>query len=230
MKKRLSKTLAAAGVASRRACESLIFDGLVQVNGQTVRIPQTLVDLEHDTVRVNGEQVGKEEAKVYFLFHKPAGYLCTSDPVPRSVLNFFSHLPHRLFTVGRLDKETSGLLLVTNDGTFAHHVIHPSFGVKKHYIAKTGQEITPEHLKKLSLGIEIEGSRVIPFAVKKVRRGTVKIVVKDGKKHEVRLLLEAAGLTVRELVRFQVGSLSLDNLAAGSYRVLSKEEISSFEK
>lgn len=228
MKKRLSKALAAAGVASRRAAEELIVEGRVTVNGVVATLPQTLVDWEKDRISVDGERVRGEETKVYYLVNKPAGLLCTSAPGTKSILNLFSHLNLRLFTVGRLDKETSGLLLITNDGTFANRVIHPSFNITKEYLAKTSQEITDEHLKTLSKGAWIEGVFIKPASVKKVRDGTLKIIVSEGKKHEVRILLAQSGLTCRELKRIRLGPFTLGPLPEGAYRELSKQEILQF--
>lgn len=222
--KRLSKVLAAAGVASRRASEELIFEGRVSVNGKIVMLPQTLVTPEKDFITVDGKRVREEEKKIYFLLHKPVGYVCTSAPGTKSILKLFSHLPNRLFTVGRLDRDTSGLLLITNDGVFANRVIHPSFNVKKEYLAKTGQEITPEHLVTLSKGTWAEGVFIKPVSVKKVRKGTLKVVVSEGKKHEVRLLLASAKLDVRELSRIRIGPLSLGTLPVGQHRELTEEE------
>jgi 23S rRNA pseudouridine2605 synthase len=232
MKKRLNKVLAASGIASRRAAEELVFQGRVTVNGEVVKLPQTLIDLEKDAIAVDGQRVQGEEKKVYFLLHKPTGYLCTSAPGStrgsKSILTLFSHIPLRLFTVGRLDKETSGLLLITNDGAFANRVIHPSYNITKEYLAKTGQEITLEHLVALSKGAKIEKTWIKPISVKKVRRGTLKIVVAEGKKHEVRLLLAHAGLEVRTLTRIRIGPLTLGGLPLGSYRELSDEELAHF--
>lgn len=231
MKKRLSKALAAAGIASRRECEEIIFEGRVTVNKETVLLPQTLVDLESDRVEVDGKRIAKEERKMYFLLNKPAGYLCTNadEVVPgKRVLDLFRDIPYRLFTVGRLDKETTGLILVTNDGHFAQKVIHPSFGIKKEYLAKTAQEITPEHLKVLSEGAWVEGCFVKPHKVTKVRRGTLKIIVGEGKKREVREMLAQAGLEVRELSRIRLGSLTLNTLPIGARRELTQSEIDSF--
>lgn len=231
--KRLSKALAAAGIASRRACEELITAGRVKVNGQVVRIPQTLVDWDRDKIMVNGKQVSQEEEKVYFLVHKPVGYLCTNvrqKGGAKVVIDLLKHLPHRLFTVGRLDQETSGLIVVTNDGQFANRIIHPSHNVSKEYLVKTSQEITDEHLKVISSGMMIEGAHVKPIAVRKVRRGTLKVTVGEGKKHEVRLLLAHAGLTVRELCRIRLGPLTLSTLPLGEYRPLSTKEVEAFSK
>lgn len=233
MKKRLSKALAAAGIASRRSCDEIIAEGRVQVNGNTVLTPYTPVDILKDKITVDGESLKKEEKKVYFLLNKPPGYVCTTDKSPprrKLVLDLLSHLPYRLFTIGRLDKETSGLLLITNDGEFANRVIHPSFNIQKEYLAKTNQEISADHLKTISVGTWVEGTYVKPIQVKKVRRGTLKITVGEGKKREVRHLLEHAGLTVYELCRIRLGPLTLGTLPEGSYRQLSEDEINSLTK
>lgn len=218
--------MAAAGVASRRACEELIFDKKVKVNGKIVTTPQTHVGPE-DEIIVNGETIGAAEKKVYYILNKPIGYICSTARKSRHsklVLDLFGDADTRLFTVGRLDKETGGLILITNDGHFANRVIHPSFNIHKEYVAKTGHEITHHHLVTLSEGAEVEGVFVKPVSVRKVRKGTVKIVVSEGKKHEVRILIEAAGLEVRELTRTRIGSLTLTGLAPGEWRPLTKKE------
>ena len=226
MKKRLSKALAAAGIASRRACEELIFDGRVQVNGETVKLPQTHVDWDADRIVVDGEAVSAEQKKIYYMLNKPAGYICTSENLKnnRIVLDLFPDAEARLFTVGRLDKETTGLLLVTNDGHFANKVIHPSSNVIKEYLVKTVQEITPEHLEALSQGARVDEKWVRPVTVIKVRKGTFKICVKEGKKHEVRIIAERAGLKIVELSRIRIGSLFLGSLPLGEYRPLTEKD------
>jgi len=229
-KKRLSKTLASAGVASRRACEELIFDGRVKVNNQVVLVPQTLVDISVDQILVDGTPVGAVESKVYYILNKPAGYVCSargnsSTPL---VIDLFKDAGCRLFTVGRLDKDTKGLLVVTNDGHFANRVIHPSANIQKEYLAKTDQEITHEHLITISQGTLVEGVYVKPIKVSKVRRGVVKITLSEGKKHEVRLLLQAAGLQVNELTRIRLGHLVLGDIPEGSWRPLTEKEKNAF--
>lgn len=224
-KNRLSKLLAAAGVASRRACEELIFAGRVKVNGNVVKTPQTLVSWA-DTLTVDDKAVSKPESKVYYILHKPEGYVCStrSNAKSRLVLDLFEGIDERLFTVGRLDKDTKGLLIVTNDGHFANKVIHPSANIVKEYLAKTNNEITAEHLKAVSSGTLVEGIFVKPAHVSKVRKGTVKIAVKEGKKREVRLLLQNAGLGVIELTRIRIGGLHLGTLPEGSWRAMSERE------
>ncbi len=224
-KQRLNKTLAAAGIASRRASEEMIFAGKVSINGQVVVEPQTLVDIHKDKIKVDGKLISLEK-KVYFILNKPAGYTCTAKAGQKSriVLDLFAGIDQRLFTIGRLDKDTQGLLIVTNDGDYAQQVIHPSANIEKEYVAKTDYEITDQHLKLISKGTVVEGKFVKPVQVKKVRKGTVKITVMEGKKREVRELVNAAGLKVRELTRVRIGSLLLNRLPVGYFREMSERE------
>lgn len=224
-KNRLSKHLAAAGVASRRACEELIFSGRVKVNGTVVLTPQTQVDW-NDNLSVDGKTILQPQKKVYYILNKPEGYICTARRTEKTkiVLDLLADIPERVFTVGRLDKDTKGLLIVTNDGHFANRVIHPSANIAKEYLAKTDAEITDEHLKAISSGTLVEGVFVKPAHVSKVRKGTLKIAVYEGKKREVRLLLQNAGLEVRELTRIRIGGLHLGLLPEGSARPMTDRE------
>ena len=223
-KQRLAKLLAQAGIASRRKCEEIISEGKVTVNGKVAELPQTMVDWS-DRIEVNGERV-KEEKKIYYILNKPKGYVCSNLRTGSSklVIDLFGEDTERLFTIGRLDKATTGLLLVTNDGSFANQVMHPSSNINKEYIAKTNREITPEHLKKIASGTMVEGKFVKPVKVTKVRKGTVRVVVSDGRKHEVRLLIRDANLKVMELRRVRIGGLTLGTLPAGHYRKLTEGE------
>ena len=223
---RLSKTLAAAGIASRRACEELVFGGKVTVNGQVVLKPQTLVSLEKDTITVSGNLVKNSQEKVYYLLNKPKGYICSHTRIGRKklVIDLFQELPYRLFTVGRLDRDTTGLLIVTNDGHYAQDIIHPSKGLAKEYLVKTTQEISPEHLIIISKGALVEGTWVKPIRVVKMRRGTLKVSVSEGKKREVRIMVQKAGLDILSLHRIRIGGLTLGNLPEGSWRSLSEKE------
>ena len=225
-KKRLSKALAAAGVASRRAGEELIFAGRVQVNGEAILLPQHHSDWSRDQIHLDGELVKNEQKKVYYLLNKPTGYICsnTRPGKQKIVLDLFPNTLERLFTVGRLDKETAGLLLVTNDGHFANQVIHPSSNIIKEYLVKALQEITPHHLETLSQGARVDEKWVRPVFVTKVRKGTLKIGVKEGKKHEVRILAERAGLKIAELTRIRIGDLVLGNLEPGAFRSMTDRD------
>lgn len=225
-KKRLSKALAAAGIASRRACEELIFNGKVKVNGKTVVVPQTLVSWEDDLIQVHGKMIAREEPKVYYILNKPTGYICSNKRVgtKKIVTDLFEPLTHRLFTIGRLDRDTTGLIIVTNDGHFSQKVIHPSANIQKEYLVKVQDEISHEQLVAISRGTEVEDCWVKPLRVTKVRRGTLKVVVMEGKKREVRLLVQNAGLEIISLERIRIGSLTLGRLPLGTWRALTEKE------
>ncbi|HSX12450.1 MAG TPA: pseudouridine synthase [Rhabdochlamydiaceae bacterium] len=225
-KNRLSKILAQAGVASRRSCEEIIFSGRVKVNGKTCLVPQTPVSLKIDDIRVDEQKIQQEEKKVYYILNKPVGYICSSSRtgMKKIVLDLFEPLQHRLFTIGRLDRDTSGLLLVTNDGHFAHKVIHPSSNISKEYLVKVQQEVGLDHLESISKGAFVEEKWVKPLKVSKLRRGTLKIIIKEGRKREVRLLVEKAGLEILELKRIRIGGLTLGNLAEGAFRPMTEND------
>lgn len=226
-KKRLSKVMAAAGVASRRKCEELIFAGRVTVNGKPCLTPQTPVSLPEDTISVDGTQLKAEEDKVYYLLNKPVGYLCSNkgtSSCSKRVIDLFAGDPHRLFTVGRLDKDTSGLLIVTNDGHFADRVIHPRNNLEKEYIATVDKEVSAQQLKTIQAGTRVEGTMVVPVEAAVVRKATVRVIVMEGKKREVRILLENAGLRVVTLQRTRIGHLRLRRLPEGHYRDLTEHD------
>lgn len=223
---RLSKVLAQAGLASRRACEDIIFSGRVTVNGEICLVPQTPVSLKLDDVRVDERKIQHEEKKVYYILNKPIGYICSNAKLgnKKIVLDLFQNVDYRLFTIGRLDRDTSGLLLVTNDGHFAQKVIHPSSNISKEYLVKTLQEVDYEHLSALSKGTFVEGKWVKPVKVTKVRRGTIKIEIKEGRKREIRILVEKIGLEIQELKRIRIGGLMLGTLAVGDWREMTENE------
>lgn len=226
-KNRLSKILSQAGFASRRKCEELIFSGRVQVNGEVVTKPQHLTDPLKDQVFVDGKKMKGLEPKVYYLINKPRGYVCSNEErYTYRVIDLFPK-KHRLFTVGRLDKESCGLLIVTNDGSLSHQVMHPSFEVQKEYLVKTNFEVSVEDLEIMRLGITIDTAFVKPLKVQKVRKNTVKITLKEGKKHEVRKLVGQTGLEVKELTRIRIGNLHLGNLEPGQFKQVSLNELES---
>jgi 23S rRNA pseudouridine2605 synthase len=226
---RLSKILASRGVASRRGCEEIISEKRVKVNGTLVTVPQTMV-AESAHITVDGMDTALQK-KVYFILNKPKGYVCSNSPqYKKRVLDLFQNVNLRLFTVGRLDKNTKGLLIVTNDGKFANDVIHPSRNLEKEYLVKTSQNITHDDLLKIADGAFIEKKLVKPTFVKKVRKGTVKIGIKEGKKHEVRILIKKAKLKIVELKRIRIGPLVLGTLQEGYYREMRSKEIDLFLK
>ncbi len=223
---RLTKALTDSGIASRRGADRLVQDGKVTVNGRIVKEPFFRVNPQTDTIQVAKNFLRPKEEKKYYLLHKPPGYICSHrrPGQKKIVLDLFPEEKERLFTVGRLDQYTAGLLIVTNDGDFAHRIMHPSFEVVKEYLVKVAEEVTHEHLVEISRGALVEGQWVKPLSLTKVRRGTFKICLHEGKKHEVRLFVQAAGLHLLELTRIRIGSLLLGSLDVGRYRPLSAHD------
>jgi len=228
---RLQKVLARAGVASRRACEQLITDGRVQVNGEVVTQLGTRVDPEMDLVRVDGERIPTAARNAYLMLNKPRGVVSTmSDPQGRRCLgDLVADRPERLFHVGRLDTDTDGLLLLTNDGDLANRLAHPSFGVSKTYVALVPAPIARDLGKRLRAGVELDDGpvRVESFRVlqQNVGKAMVEVVLHEGRKHVVRRLLAQVGHPVRTLTRTAFGPLRLADLRPGKLRPLNRREI-----
>ncbi|WP_167139836.1 pseudouridine synthase [Diaminobutyricimonas sp. TR449] len=229
---RLQKVMAAAGVASRRVCEQYIAEGRVAVNGEIITEPGRRVDPFTDRVTVDGTAIQLDTSRRYVMLNKPVGVVSSmKDEQGRPDLTRYTNrYEERLFNVGRLDADTSGLLILTNDGELAHVLAHPSFGVEKTYIAKVQGEATPTTMKKLMAGIELEDGLI---AADKARiigaasRGQtmVEITLHSGKNRIVRRMLDAVGHPVLELVRRQFGPLHLGTLPVGQARDLSKVEL-----
>lgn len=228
---RLQKYLASAGVASRRASEKLILEGKVAVNGKVVKELGTKVIPGKDKVTVDGKSVRTEEQLVYYLMNKPAGYLTTvKDTHDRpTVMDLLAGIPYRVFPVGRLDFETEGLLLLTNDGEFAYRMTHPKFKIKKTYLATVQGELTKERLQMLREGVELEDGKTAPAEVKVVRqekhRTVVEITIHEGKNRQVRRMFKAVKNPVLELKRINVGGLTLKGVGSGEIRSLTDEEL-----
>ena len=229
---RLQKVMAAAGVASRRVCEDLIADRRVTVNGVIVDEPGRRV-LPTDQVAVDGKAIQLDTSKRYLMLNKPVGvYSSLRDERGRRDLREFTDgYEERLFNVGRLDAETSGLLILTNDGDLAHVLAHPSFGVFKTYIAKVRGVVTPQTIAKLTKGIDLDDG---PIAADKARilgqpsgaETMVEITLHSGRNRIVRRMLDEVGHPVLELVRRQFGPLHLGTLREGAMRDLSRDELS----
>ena len=231
MEERLHKLLAQAGIASRRSAEQLIRDGRVRVNGEVVSAMGLKVDPTRDTITFDGKLIEFEPPTVYVLLNKPAGYVTTmSDPQKRpTVADLVADLPQRLFPVGRLDLETEGALLMTNDGELGNFVLHPRYNVNKTYEALVLGTPGPERLRLLELGVEIDGARTSPAAVRVLeRRGKqtlIEIVIHEGKKRQVRKMFQAINHRVVQLRRTAYGNLRLGALPSGKYRFLSPNDL-----
>jgi len=224
--KRLNKFLAHCGIASRRKVENLIYSNLVKVNGKTIDTPYTRIDPKKDVIKVNNKII-KEEKKYYFILNKPKGYLCSHvrKPNEKLVIDLFKDFSCRLYTVGRLDKNTTGLLIITNDGDFANKVIHPSSNLEKEYLAQVKETITKEHLNAIAKGCFIENKFVKPINVIKIKRKSLKIIVKEGKKREVKIFIEKTNLSLLDLKRVRIGNLKLYSIPYGYYKKVTLKEL-----
>lgn len=228
---RLQKFLASAGVASRRASEKLIEEGKVTVNGEVVTQLGTTVDPSVDQIRYDGNVVTLVEEKVYLLLNKPPGYVTTAkDQFGRpTVLELVNEVNTRVFPVGRLDYQTSGLLILTNDGDLTLTLTHPRHEVFKTYVATLTGAITEVALSKLEKGVQLEEFITAPAKVKLIKRSEtqslVEISIREGKYRQVRRMMEAVGFPVEYLQRTAIGDINLSGLREGSYRHLSEEEV-----
>lgn len=233
---RLQKVLAAAGVGSRRACEMLISEGRVDVDGQVVRELGVRVDPLRQTIHVDGERINFDESRVYLAFNKPVGVVTTmSDELGRvSIGDYVAGRPERLFHVGRLDADTEGLLILTNDGDLAHRLQHPAHGVLKTYIAEIPGPVPRDLGKRLREGVELDDGPVAVDSFKVVDsrpgKAIVEVILHEGRKHIVRRMLDHVGHPVLSLVRTQVGPITLGSTQAGRWRSLSKPEIADLYK
>jgi len=228
---RLQKLLAQSGVASRRKCEELMLGGRVEVDGEVVTRLGTKVDPREAVIRVDGKRLPPRSDHVYLVLHKPAGVVSTmSDPQGRPTLSdYVADRPERLFHVGRLDTETEGLILLTNDGDFAQSMAHPSYEVEKTYVAEVSGNPNKSVVRRLLDGVQIDGRRVdvrqarIKFA--SGDRSAIELVIHEGRNRIVRRLLNEVGFPVVTLTRTQIGPVRISGLKIGQLRELRQEEI-----
>lgn len=232
MAERLQKVMANAGVASRRASEKLIQEGRVMVNGVVVTELGTKVESD-DSISVDGKLLKKDEKKVYYLLYKPRGVISAAkDNKGREVVtDYLKDVPERLYPVGRLDYDTSGLLLMTNDGKLANLLMHPKNEVAKVYVAKIKGILTPDEIKTLTQGVKLDHFKAAPAKVKVLKTDhkkdtqIVQITIHEGHYHQVKRMFKAVGHLVDKLAREKYAFLTLDSLTSGQYRELSKHEV-----
>jgi 23S rRNA pseudouridine2605 synthase len=227
---RLQKVLARAGFGSRRVCDEMIEDGRVTVDGE-VAVLGRRVDTATAHVEVDGVLVGVAPDLVHWLLHKPAGVVTTaSDPEGRrTVMDLVPDEP-RVFPVGRLDFETEGLLLLTNDGALTHRLTHPSFGVEKEYLAEVDRMPSRGDLRRLREGVELDDGMTAPAKVASLDDRTLRITIHEGRNRQVRRMVEAVGATVLRLVRTRIGPLADRALTAGEWRPLTQDEVRALER
>ena len=225
---RLQKYLADAQIASRRRSEEIILSGRVCINGEVADTLGTKVE-EGDVVTVDGKEVRPADKMVYIMLHKPEGYVTTAkDQFDRPTVLDLVESDYRLYPVGRLDYDTSGLLLLTNDGDLTYRLTHPKHNVEKTYIARVEGTPTAEEVARFKSGVEIDGYKTAPAKLKILKKGsicTLQIIIHEGKNRQVRKMCSAIGHEVKSLKRVATGRLVLDGLEKGKYRHLTDDEI-----
>ena len=232
---RLQKYMASCGVASRRACEKMIVDGRVTVDGEVITVMGVQVEAGQ-TVCVDGKRIEPEAEKHYILYHKPAGEVTTaSDPEGRAtVLDKFRDYPVRLYPVGRLDYDSEGLLLLTNDGDLTERLLHPSKEVEKTYLARVAGNVTDDEVSRLINGVVIDGRRTSRAKARVIKSGTgftdMLVTIHEGRNRQVRKMVEAVGHDVMMLRRVRFGPLTLGELKRGMWRELTQAEIQALTK
>jgi 23S rRNA pseudouridine2605 synthase/23S rRNA pseudouridine2604 synthase len=227
---RLQKFLSRAGVCSRRQGEAMIAAGRVTVNGQVATTPGTVVDPQKDRVAVDGRGVALETRLVYLILHKPVGIVTSCRHPGQRVVTDLVDLPQRVYPVGRLDKDSSGLLLLTNDGRIHHRLSHPSFDHEKEYIVDVDIPMFDDVLRQLAEGIVLDGRRTRPAKVVSLDASRFRIVLREGRNRQIRRMVEAVGGRVETLKRVRFANLRLGKLKPGQWRFLTAGEIENLLK
>ena len=236
MQERLQKILSQAGVASRRESETIIQQGRVTVNGTVVTELGTKADPESDVIAVDGQPLTVEEKRVYILLYKPVGYMTTlKDPEGRPIVtDLLTGIKERVYPIGRLDYNTEGLLLLTNDGGLANTLMHPSHEVDKGYLVRVSGQVSPAQIKKLSEGVKLEDGMTAPAKVLPVseseQNSWISITIHEGRYRQVRRMCEAVGLNVVRLKRSRYDFLEIGDLKPGQYRFLEPIEVAKLKR
>jgi len=232
---RIQKILAKCGIASRRKAEEMILEGRVTVNGK-IAVLGMKADLKKDHIKVNGKLISRFEPRVYIMFNKPAKCITsTYDPEGRPTLkDFLKGIKTNVFPVGRLDYDSEGLLLLTNDGELANAILHPGGEIPKTYLLKIKGVLEDKDIQKLEKGVKLEDGVTAPAKVKKIKKteanSWIEITIHEGRKHQVKRMLERVGHPVLKLKRVRINGLSLGDLPLGMYRYLTPEEIKRLKK
>ena len=227
---RLQKVLARVGIGSRRVCEDLIAEGRVTVDGE-VAVLGRRVDVETALIELDGAPIGVRPDLVHYLLNKPAGVVTTADdPQGRSTVVGLVPAEPRVFPVGRLDVDTEGLLLLTNDGELAHRLTHPSFGVEKEYVAELEGSPSRAALRRLREGVELDDGTTAPARAALLEPSVVRLTVHEGRNRQVRRMCDAVGHPVVRLIRTRIGPLADRSLAPGAWRELTGDEVRSLQR
>ncbi|HEY5649563.1 MAG TPA: pseudouridine synthase [Nitrospiria bacterium] len=231
MQERLQKIIARAGITSRRKAEDLIRTGCVTVNGKVITELGSKADFKKDHIKVSGRLIRPNPAPVYLILHKPRGVVSTlSDPMKRkTVKDLIERVPWRVFPVGRLDFDSEGLMLFTNDGDLFHKLLHPGFKVPKTYHVKVKGLLENAEIRRLEEGVSIVGKKTLPCRIRKMTRveknSWLEVTLHEGRKRQIRLMIEKTRHRVLKLKRVRIGNLQLGNLPPGEFRFLNPPEV-----
>jgi len=227
---RLQKVLAARGFGSRRVVEDMIEDGRVFVNGEQAVLGRR-VDVDADLVEVDGARVGLAADLTYYLLNKPRGVVTTAaDTHDREIVTNLVPAEPRVYPVGRLDFDTEGLLLITNDGELTHRLTHPSYGIEKEYLVEVDGEMARSDLRQLREGVELDDGMTSPAKASEVAANVIKLTIHEGRNRQVRRMCAALGFNVTRLVRIRIGALADRKLAPGEWRELTQDEVRKLEE
>jgi len=222
---RLQKFLAQAGIASRRQGEELIKAGKIKINGKITTELGTKIDEGIDAVEFQGKALNLKSSRIYIALNKPTGYICSIDKTQgKSILDLVK-IKERLYPVGRLDKDSSGLILLTNDGEFANQITHPRYHSSKEYFVVLNQDLRQEDIKKLERGMMIGGKKLQPVKVVMSKNKSARIILHEGINRQIRRMLGRLGYNVVKLKRIRIGKLELGNLPEGKWREIKKENV-----
>ena len=224
---RLQKLIARAGLTSRRNAEKLISEGKVTVDGKTITELGAKADPQKNKIRVEGKLLTFDAEKIYLLLNKPRGYVCTANDERgrKTVLDLITGISERIYPVGRLDLNSEGLLLLTNDGELMNALIHQKFEIEKTYLAKISGDITEEKLDKLRAGIELEDGLTAPAKIFLLEKNLIEITIHEGRNRQIRRMFAAIGCDVKRLKRVNFAGLTLNGVASGKFRPLTQAEI-----
>ncbi|MFA6594028.1 MAG: pseudouridine synthase [Candidatus Buchananbacteria bacterium] len=222
---RLNKYIAQAGVCSRRKADELIKAGKVKVNGQNVNDLGLVINENNDTVELAGKKLAAETKKIYLALNKPAGYITSStDSQGKSVLDLVK-IKQRIYPVGRLDKDSRGLLILTNDGDFAYRLTHAKFGHEKEYEVELDRPLDKTDAQKIERGLILDGKKLQPVKIVKQRGDQVTLILKEGVNRQIRRMAEQLGYEVKDLKRVRIGKLKLGGLKEGEYKEVKPQEV-----
>ncbi|MFH1825785.1 MAG: pseudouridine synthase [bacterium] len=227
MNVRLQKFMADCGVCSRRNAEKLIAGGVVRVNGEVVREQGIKIDPAKDKVTVQGKLLKPQQKKIYLKLYKPVGVVSSSKKFgeEKTIFDLIEDIPERLFPIGRLDKESEGLMILTNDGELANKLMHPRYEHEKEYEVTVMKPLGDSELGRLRDGVEIDGKLTLPAKVKRLDERVFRITLREGKKRQVRNMVQAVGSRVIKLKRIRIGKVKLDKLASGEFLFVEKKDI-----